>query len=385
VRKITGSVDKVGKLIRSFRNDSMPKVAVTVDLLTTGVDVPSITNIVFLRRVNSRILYEQMLGRATRQCSDIGKETFRIFDAVDLYPHLQELTAMRPVVVNPQIPLEQLFEELARLEAEEHRQAVLDQIVVKMRRRLARMKDDTRERYEAAVGETPEATLERLRGASAAEAAAWIKSRPQGFARILDWDPEGEGGGYVPISRHEDSVVAVTRGYGSVDKPEDFLDSFTSYVCNNVNKIAALTVTVQRPRELTRGQLRELRLELDKLGFSEANLRRAWSDASNEEIAASIIGFVRQAAIGDPLIPFDQRVREAMKRLLASRAWTDPQKRWLKRIGEQVEREIVVDPEALDQEPFRKDGGFKRLNRVFDGQLKAVLGELNEELWRRVA
>ncbi len=65
-----------------------PKIAVTVDLLTTGIDVPRIENLVFLRRVNSRILYEQMLGRATRQCPEIGKETFRIFDAVDLYPHL---------------------------------------------------------------------------------------------------------------------------------------------------------------------------------------------------------------------------------------------------------------------------------------------------------
>lgn len=78
VRKITGSVDRVGDLIRSFRNDAFPKIAVTVDLLTTGIDVPSIENLVFLRRVNSRILYEQMLGRATRQCPEIGKETFRI-------------------------------------------------------------------------------------------------------------------------------------------------------------------------------------------------------------------------------------------------------------------------------------------------------------------
>jgi type I restriction enzyme R subunit len=84
VRKITGSVDRVGELIRSYRNDSLPKIAVTVDLLTTGIDVPSITNLVFLRRVNSRILYEQMLGRATRLCPEIAKETFRIFDAVDL-------------------------------------------------------------------------------------------------------------------------------------------------------------------------------------------------------------------------------------------------------------------------------------------------------------
>ena len=75
VKKITGSVDRVGTLIRSFRNDADPKIAVTVDLLTTGVDVPSITNLVFLRRVNSRILYEQMIGRATRLCPEIGKES----------------------------------------------------------------------------------------------------------------------------------------------------------------------------------------------------------------------------------------------------------------------------------------------------------------------
>jgi superfamily II DNA or RNA helicase len=95
VRKITGSVDRVQNLIRSFRNDANPKIAVTVDLLTTGIDVPKIVNLVFLRRVNSRILYEQMIGRATRRCDEIGKEVFRIFDAVDLYPHLQDLWQCR--------------------------------------------------------------------------------------------------------------------------------------------------------------------------------------------------------------------------------------------------------------------------------------------------
>ena len=101
VKKITGSVDRVRKLILSFKNDADPRIAVTVDLLTTGIDVPSITNLVFLRRVNSRILYEQMIGRATRLCPDIGKEVFRIFDAVDLYPHLQNLTDMKPVWSTP--------------------------------------------------------------------------------------------------------------------------------------------------------------------------------------------------------------------------------------------------------------------------------------------
>jgi hypothetical protein len=51
-----------------------------------------------------------------RYCDNYG-----VFDAVDLYPHLQNLTEMRPVVVNPSISLEQLFEEFTRVEQEEHR------------------------------------------------------------------------------------------------------------------------------------------------------------------------------------------------------------------------------------------------------------------------
>jgi type I site-specific restriction endonuclease len=86
---------------RRSRTIRVPKYVVTVDLLTTGIDVPAIANLVFVRRVNSRILYDQMIGRATRRCDEIGKEYFRIFDAVDIYANLQEVTDMRPVVVDP--------------------------------------------------------------------------------------------------------------------------------------------------------------------------------------------------------------------------------------------------------------------------------------------
>jgi type I restriction enzyme R subunit len=54
IRKVTESVDKVGKVILSYRNDALPKIAVTVDLLTTGIDVPKITSLVFVRRVTRR-------------------------------------------------------------------------------------------------------------------------------------------------------------------------------------------------------------------------------------------------------------------------------------------------------------------------------------------
>jgi type I restriction enzyme R subunit len=72
-----------------------------------------------------------------------------------------------------------------------------------------------------------------------------------------------------------------------------------------------------------------------------------------------------------------------MRKVLASRTWSDPQKTWLRRIGEQVAREIVVDRAALDAAPFSVHGGFRHLNRVFDGRLEAVLAGINEEMWKR--
>lgn len=380
VRKITGSVDKVQSLIRSFRNDATPRIVVTVDLLTTGIDVPKITNLVFLRRVNSRILYEQMIGRATRQCPEIGKEVFRIFDAVDLYPHLQDLTDMKPVVVNPSISFEQLVREMIGATDDHQRDTIREQLAVKLRRRLKKLPEEARQRFEAVAGETPEAMLKLLLDGPSAQVSVWLSSRCA-VAPILDWQSDSDNPRFVPISHHADEVVAVTRGYGDATRPEDFLDDFSAFVRDNINSIAALKLVVQRPRDLTRADLKEVRLLLDRKGYSEANLRRAWADAKNEEIAASIIGFVRQAAIGDPLTPYEDRVRSAMRTIIASRPWTEPQKRWLKRIGEQIEKEVVVDREAMDKEPFIADGGFNRLNKVFGGELEGILAGINEEMW----
>ncbi|MGF7153291.1 type I restriction-modification system endonuclease [Novosphingobium gossypii] len=384
VKKITGSVDKVKNWIRAFRNDANPQIVVTVDLLTTGIDVPKITNLVFLRRVNSRILYEQMIGRATRQCSEIGKEVFRIFDAVDLYPYLQNMTDMKPVVVNPSISFAQLVREMTEAQNDEQREAIREQLAVKLRRRIKKLTDEAKQQFEAVAGETPEAMLQRVMSGDAPGLAAWLKDRAA-IGPILDWQADGDKPGYVPISKHADHVVDVSRGYGSAAKPEDFLDSFAAFVRDNINTIAALKLVVQRPRDLTRADLKELRLALDSKGFSDANLRRAWADARNEEIAASVIGFVRQAALGDALIPYEDRVRDAMRAIMSSRAWTDPQKRWLKRIGDQIEKEIVVDRAAIDKEPFIADGGFNRLNKVFGGELESILAGINEELWKKTA
>lgn len=382
IKKITGSVDRVQDLILSYRNDPFPKIAVTVDLLTTGVDVPKITNLVFLRRVNSRILYEQMLGRATRQCPEINKAVFQIYDPVGLYRNLESLTNMKPVVVNPSVSFTQLLKELETVEFEQQRQTILEQIVVKLRRRIKQLDETIVTGLTAETGETPKSMLERFHSSTAEEVKEWLKDKPK-IGPLLDWRSDGSNGLHLPISHHPDSFVSISHGYGQGEKPEDFLESFNSFIKTNVNEIMALTIVVQRPRDLTRAQLRELRLELDKKGYSDANLRTAWQSAKNQDIAASIIGFIRQAALGDPLLPYEERVRNAIARMLERKQWTPVQIKWLKRIGEQFSKEMIVDRETLDDGQFQVEaGGFTRLNKIFNGELDSVLADLNEELWR---
>ena len=262
ISKITGSVDKPGELIKKFKNEDAPRIAVTVDLLTTGVDVPSITNLVFLRRVNSRILYDQMIGRATRLCPEIGKEVFQIYDAVDLYPNLQALTEMRPVVVNPAVTFETLFDGFEGAATEEHREEILDQIIVKLARKVRRMSDEIRTQYEAQAGESPEETLDRFRSGPSSAVREWTTERP-GLGKFFDFDGPRGAPPIIPIYGGDDTVIGVTRGYGEGDKPEDFIDAFTNFVRENQNKIAALQIVLTRPRDLTRDSLKELRMALD--------------------------------------------------------------------------------------------------------------------------
>jgi len=65
-RVITYKSDHKGSLIDQFKKEDLPRIAITVDLLETGVDVPEVVNLVFMRPVQSRIKLEQMIGRGTR-------------------------------------------------------------------------------------------------------------------------------------------------------------------------------------------------------------------------------------------------------------------------------------------------------------------------------
>lgn len=92
LRRLSGDMNYAARVTRSERNSHQlernfavvgsgkPRVACTVDLLTTGFDAPDVKNVVFVRPLKSAILYKQMKGRGTRLCEDVNKRYFTIFD-----------------------------------------------------------------------------------------------------------------------------------------------------------------------------------------------------------------------------------------------------------------------------------------------------------------
>ncbi len=77
---ITSDVADAGDLIRKFKYEDYPQIAVSVGMLDTGFDCREILHLVMCRRVRSPILYQQMRGRGTRTATHIQKQKFVIYD-----------------------------------------------------------------------------------------------------------------------------------------------------------------------------------------------------------------------------------------------------------------------------------------------------------------
>lgn len=382
VMKITGSIKDPSHAIRLFKNERLPNIAVTVDLLTTGIDVPEIVNLVFLRRVRSRILYEQMLGRATRRCDEIDKDHFSIFDAVGIYESLQLYTSMKPVVTRPKVTVEQLVNELEQINDPALRQQHKEELMAKVQRIKQRWGAKEKEDFKFLTGGQSIEEFVNWMKTTKADVVAEKFTRNENIIRYLDENRERSDIQY--ISHHQDQLIEVTRGYGKAERPEDYLESFGRFVRENMNLIPALQIVCTRPSDLTRQQLRELKLTLEQKGFTEKNLQAAWRDAKNEEIAADIISFIRQQALGDPLISHEERIKRAMKKIYSMKAWPKVQKAWLQRIERQLLKETILGPDpeqVFNVEPFKSYGGYQRLNRIFDGQLNDLIRKINHALF----
>lgn len=353
---------------------------VTVDLLTTGIDVPEITTLVFMRRIKSRILFEQMLGRATRLCPSIDKTHFEIYDPVGVYESLQDVSNMKPVVANPSASFEDLMKGLEIATTDEQLAYQIDLIAAKLQRKRRNVSGKALEQFTHLTGGKNLGTFaEHINSSTIKEAAAELLRHRDAFS-VLDRDKPYRKRPVV-IDYHEDELIGHTRGYGEGQKPEDYLDAFKEFINNNMNELAALRTVCTRPSELTREDLKSLKLELDRHDFTEKQLNSAWNEMTNQDIVADIIAFIRQQAIGSTLISHEQRVKHAFAKLRLNHEFNKNQLDWLNRIEKAMLAETVLDKQIFEMGAFKIAGGFTNIDRRFGGTLDKIISELNEYLY----
>lgn len=385
IMKITGKTaggnkKKILQVIKQFKNNQFPNIAVTVDLLTTGIDVPAICNLVFMRKINSRILFEQMLGRATRLCPEINKTHFNIFDAVRVYEDLDVTSTMKSVSVSKSMA--ELLEDLFR-PSETSKQPIKDRILAKLQRKnnhlTEQQKYDVMERL---GGGTLRTYVKELKGYTE---EAFIQ-RCQQDKDFLIWVDglKGKKRGYY-YSKKEDTLLETTRGYGDTDKPEDYLESFAAFVNENKDRIEAIRIACTRPSDMTRAQLKALKLALDKENFTASSLNEATSAVTNEHIVADIIAHVRRAVLKTPLFNHEDRVKAAFTRLTAAHHFNKMQLDLLEKIKVYMLHESILNTETFEAPAFKMDGGFVRFNKKFGGQLVEIIREINTYIYEGVA
>lgn len=386
IKKITGSIGggnpkKVAEAIKRFKNERFPSIAVTVDLLTTGIDVPEITTLVFMRRVKSRILFEQMLGRATRLCPKIHKTHFEIYDPVGVYDTLEPINTMKPVVANPTTTFTQLLDVLEEVEGEEVVRAQVNQIIAKLQRRKRRMNSKIVEQFvNMTGGMDPTQFIVEIERQKPEDAKRRLLASRETFEYIQEVSANGDRA--VVISNEDDVLISHTRGYGNSEKPEDYLDAFSEYVTTHMNEIAALSIVCTRPKDLTRDALNSLRLTLDREGFTTQKLNTAISELTNEEIAADIISLIRRFAIGSALISHEARIRRAVDKLKKAHKFSKQEMSWIGRMEKYLMEEAVLNVQVFDEDSrFKSNGGFSKINKIFQNKLENIVLELNEYLY----
>lgn len=383
VKKITGSadVDRPLQRIREFRNRPNPAIVVTVDMLSTGVDVPALEVIVFLRPIQSRILFEQMLGRGTRLCTDINKTHFLVLDAGGVLAYFAQASEMNDVP--PTKESRSAADVINDLYNNRDRDYNTRALVKRLHRMARSITAEGRRIFERWIPDgdishfathLPDrlddewaATMNILRNA---DFQHWLEHYPRAKSAFLITDTED----------------VVTSGYvirlsdGRTMRPDDYLQMFERFVRENPEDIEAIRVLLERPSDWHTDTLYDLRRKLQSRpeNFSEANLRRAY-----QYELADIISIIKHAGKGEPLLTAEERVNRAIINLHTQLTFTPEQVQWLELIRSHLIANLAIDREDFDLPLFEQAGAnWNRVNRIFDGLLDQVISRINEAIAR---
>ena len=431
---VTGKPVKGRDLIKEFCNSTMPRIAVTVDMIATGTDIKPLEVLLFLRDVRSRVYFEQMKGRGTRVLSPTdlqsvsgedarAKTRFVIVDAVGVCE--SDKTESRPLDRQPTVPLKTLLQRvifpcgrdedtlttlaarLARLDRElepAQRQQIVDasggHTPASLANALLRAfdPDAIAERATGKPGASPSEVapekMEAVRQDLITEACApFDKPALRQTLETLKRETEQAIDIYTP-----DEVTAQGFDAAARAKAAGLVQAFRDYLAQNQAQIDALQVLYSRPykQRLTESMLKELEKKLrdQHATWTEDRLWDAYAVTTPARVKgrsqagrfADLVALVRFALEQQPVLePFAASVTTRFNEWLMDKAkdgvsFSADQLAWLNLIRDHIATAISIEAEDFDYAPFVQRGGLGKAHQLFGEGLPALLDDLNTVL-----
>ena len=415
-------------LLANFRNSYYPRIAVTVDMISTGTDVKPIECVFFLRNVQSASYFEQMKGRGVRVISldklrsvtpsAKAKERFIIVDAVGVCE--QDKTDSRTLNRQPSKSLKQVLDYVARGGLDPEALTTLASRLARLQHRLsiaerAELRDlaggkalpelahallqagdpDAQRNAAKAQSDAAEPTPQQVETAAhqLARDAVTPFLKPALRRGILEIQRASE----QTMDRHNiDEVRYSGFDAAALEKARATVTDFQAWLRDHKEEVAAIGAIYAgtRPLKLTLKDLRQLRDALAKppLAATPTQLWRAFEASAPDrvqgkggELLADLVNLVRSALFPKlTLVPYRNALFERYHQWLQDRdadtAFTAAQREWLDHIADHMAVSLAIEPADFESGWFGQQGSLGRAHALFGEQLKPLLAELNERL-----
>ena len=424
--KTTG--EKPEDLIASFRNSYNPRIAVTVDMISTGTDIKPLECLLFMRDVKSLVYFEQMKGRGTRTISDTdfhtvtsdapNKTHFVIVDAIGVCDN--DKTDSRPLERKKSVPFDKLILSVALGNRDEDTLTSLAGRLASLGREID--DEDEKEIKDAAEGNSlreltnrlldavdPDSQIDKAREIYKTESPSEMQI--QGATKELvqiackPFDNPNLRNTLIAIKQRNEQIIdsiskdKVITAAWDTNKAQAVISTFRKFIDENKNELSALQLIYSKPysaRHLTYEGIRELSEAIKKppYGLTSDLIWQAYEQleqskvkkAGPQKILTDIISLIRFTIGKDTVLePFPETVNRRFADWLSQqkkggRAFSSEQMDWLRMIKEHIASSVKVTVDDFELTPFQEKGGAVKASKVFGHRLDKLLEQLNGAL-----
>jgi len=432
--KTTG--EKPEDLIASFRNSYFPRIAVTVDMISTGTDIRPLECLIFMRDVKSRVYFEQMKGRGTRVISPTefnsvtrdatNKTHFVIVDAVGVCEN--DKTESRPLERKRSVPFDKLVTAVAMGIRDED-------TITSLANRIARLDRTINEKDRKEIedickeispkGTTLKGIINNLIDAvdpdqQIEKAKAIYKTNSPTEQQIKEATEELIRFACAPFDNPKlrniliekkrqleqiidtvspDKLIEAGFDEKAKEKAQKYIATFKKFIEENKDELTALQIIYSKPYgklRITYDQIKQLAEAIKKPPYllSQEILWKAYEQldkskvkgAGPQKILTNIVSLIR-FAIGEVSVlePFTETVNRRFlewvaKQRKAGVTFSTEQMNWLEMIKDHIATSMSISMEDFELAPFYEKGGRVKVYQLFGKDTEKILEEMNETL-----